>query len=100
MWYRLFHAQCLIQGILNFTTDQQLGNFVIIAGGKYPVGKKNINEIVLGIHPYAGPGKTSMTKSGWRGKQGRIRIFAQLVILLRFIKAQAATTDLTVIGRK
>ena len=62
---RLLRFQRFIDGILDFTTDVHLPQQVITAGIIYPVGKKNKDQLGLGIDPHAGAGKAGVPECLW-----------------------------------
>ena len=56
-------TQGFVKGILDFSTDQQLGEFVIITGRKYPVGEEDINKVIFWIYPRKDAGKAGVAKA-------------------------------------
>ena len=72
--------------------------FIITTHRVDAVRQKDEHNIFFWIDPYTGARKTCVAKGLWRCAQCRVRIFSYRIIFLRFIKAEASSARIAVIG--
>ena len=85
--------QCFVDGILNPTADAQTAQLIVVARRIHPVAQEDVDQILIRIHPKAGPCKACMTIHRDGGQITARRGFR--IARYRFVEAQSAAAGRT-----